>query len=39
VGKVRQREPEPGEMRDEAIAALVAVRDELRKPEREAVPA
>ena len=36
--KFSQHEPEP-EMRDEAIAALVAVRDELRKPEREAVPA
>ena len=34
--KFSQHEPEPG-MRDEAIDALVAVRDELRKPEREAV--
>ena len=36
--KFSRHEPEP-EMRDEAIAALVAVRDELRSPEREAVPA
>jgi len=35
--KFSQHEPEP-EMRDEAIAALVAVRDELREP-REAVAA
>jgi hypothetical protein len=36
--KFSQHEPEP-EMRDEAIAALVAVRDELRAPEADAVPA
>jgi hypothetical protein len=36
--KFSQHEPEP-EMRDEAIDALVAVRDELRRPEREVVPA
>jgi hypothetical protein len=36
--KFSQHEPEP-EMRDEAIEALIAVRDELRDPEREAVPA
>jgi len=36
--KFSQHEPEP-EMRDEAIDALIAVRDELRSPEREAVPA
>ena len=35
--KFSQHEPEP-QMRDEAIDALVAVRDELRAPEREAVP-
>jgi uncharacterized protein DUF4129 len=33
--KFSQHEPEP-EMRDEAIAALVAVRDELRRPPAEA---
>jgi Domain of unknown function (DUF4129) len=36
--KFSQHEPEP-EMRDEAIDALVAVRDELRAPDREAAPA
>jgi cell division protein FtsB len=36
--KFSQHEPEP-EMRDEAIDALIAVRDELRAPDREAVPA
>ncbi len=36
--KFSQHDPEP-KMRDEAIDALVAVRDELRTPEREAVPA
>jgi hypothetical protein len=36
--KFSHHEPEP-EMRDEAIDALIAVRDELRNPEREAVPA
>jgi hypothetical protein len=35
--KFSQHEPEP-EMRDQAIDALVAVRDELRHPDREAVP-
>ena len=36
--KFSQHEPGP-EMRDEAIDALVAVRDELRQPEREPVAA
>jgi len=36
--KFSQHEPEP-EMRDEAIDALVAVRDELRAPSPEPVPA
>jgi cell division protein FtsB len=36
--KFSQHEPEP-EMRDEAIDALIAVRDELCAPDREAVPA
>ena len=36
--KFSQHEPEP-QMRDEAIDALIAVRDELRTPDREPVPA
>jgi hypothetical protein len=36
--KFSQHEPGP-EMRDEAVDALVAVRDELRRPAAEAVPA
>ncbi|MDX6486520.1 MAG: hypothetical protein QOF43_1673 [Gaiellaceae bacterium] len=36
--KFSQHEPGP-EMRDEAITALVAVRDELRRPTEEPVPA
>jgi hypothetical protein len=36
--KFSHHEPEP-QMRDEAIDALVAVRDELRAPDRETVPA
>jgi hypothetical protein len=36
--KFSQHEPEPG-MRDDAIDALLAVRDELARPAEEAVPA
>ena len=36
--KFSHHEPGP-EMRDDAVAALVAVRDELRRPEAEPVPA
>ena len=35
--KFSHHEPEP-EMRDEAIDALVAVRDELRRPAEDVVP-